>query len=255
LTPTSRPAPVRAVRIAAYMFLACGLVASVPAPVSAEWTLGVFIGVCRTPDTSLTLRQADRSTEVTLDPVHYDSGSFDSPLYYGYRVGFFPRARWFGVEGEYIHLKVFADTSRPTHVTGTLDGRPIDETRPFGSVIERFSISHGVNALFVNAVFRRQAAASAPTPARWSITGRVGAGPSIPHPESTIGGIDFEHYEWGALALQAAGGAEVHVAGPLSVMGEYKLTRTKQDVTVAGGSAQTTLVTHHLAFGVVAHLP
>jgi hypothetical protein len=36
--------------------------------------------------------------------------------------------------------------------------------------------------------------------------------------------------------------------------GEYKLTRTVQDVTIAGGSARTPLVTHHLVAGVTFHL-
>ena len=173
-------------------------------------------------------------------------------------MAFFPaKRRWLGVEGEFIHLKVFADTARSAHVSGTLRGHAIDEVRPIGSVVERFSISHGMNVLLVNAVVRRQGprADGGRTPARWSLAGRVGAGPSIPHPESTIDGISLERYEWGALAMHLAGGAEVRVAGRLSLMGEYKLTRTKQDVTVAAGTAQTTLVTHHLAFGVVAHLP
>jgi hypothetical protein len=36
--------------------------------------------------------------------------------------------------------------------------------------------------------------------------------------------------------------------------GEYKLTRTVQDVSVADGSVRTPLTTHHIATGVIAHL-
>jgi hypothetical protein len=62
----------------------------------------------------------------------------------------------------------------------------------------------------------------------------------------------LQGYEWGALSLQAAGGVEARIADRFYAFGEYKLTRTVQDVMIAGGDARTRLVTHHLVGGITA---
>ena len=226
----------------------------VPSGACADWTVGAFVGGAHTQKTSLTLTRPADSTSVSLSPVHYRSASLESPIYYGYRVAFFPRSRWLGIEGELIHLKVLADTTRDVRLQGTVANRPLDATAPLSSVVQDFSITHGVNLLLANAVMRRRGEADASGSARWALTARLGAGASVPHPESTIEGQPVEGYEWGALSLQAAGGAEVRLTGPLSLAGEYKLTRTVQDVAIAGGRAHTPLVTHHVAVGVSVRL-
>jgi opacity protein-like surface antigen len=85
------------------------------------------------------------------------------------------------------------------------------------------------------------------------VTGRAGVGASLPHAESTIAGDSQEQYQWGSLSLQAAAGAEVRARGRVYVAAEYKLTRSVQAVSVAGGSARTPLTTHHVAAGVALH--
>jgi hypothetical protein len=228
---------------------------SLARPASAEWTFAAFLGGARTQSTSLTVTQPSEGTSVALSPVDYRSESFEPPYYYAYRVGVFPGSRSFGIEGEFIHLKVIADTSRTTNADGTIAGQPVSGSRALSSVVERFSISHGVNLLLVNAVFRRTAAIAREGDApRWILTGRAGVGASIPHPESTIGGLTLERYEWGSVSLQGAAGVEVRIARRLFVAGEYKLTRTTQDVSIAGGSARTPLTTHHLVGGLVVHV-
>lgn len=235
--------------------LACALSLGLAREASAEWTLAVFVGGARTRDTSLTLAQPAEGTSVTLSPVRYDSASLDAPIYYGYRVGFFPRSGWFGVEAEFIHLKVIADTGRMTNVEGLLRGQPVGTPRPLAQIIQRFSITHGVNLLLFNAVVRRQGAASSGDQPRWTLSGRFGAGASIPHPESTLDGVTLERYEWGAFGIEGAAGTEVRLGGPVYILGEYKLTRTVQNVAIARGSARTPLVTHHLVAGLAVHLP
>ena len=69
----------------------------------ADWTLGVFVGMAHTRPTSLTLIQPAEDTDVTLSPVRYRSESLTLPIYYGYRVAFFPRSSWLGIEGELVH--------------------------------------------------------------------------------------------------------------------------------------------------------
>jgi hypothetical protein len=231
------------------------LALAVTAPAFAEWTVGAFAGGCRTGNTSLTLVQPAADTSVTFVPVRYRSASFEMPIYYGYRVGAFLAPRWLGVEGELIHMKVIADTARASRAQGTVGGQAVAGPRAIDSVLDRFSITHGVNLLLANVVVRRAGTAASPSRApRWMLVGRIGAGASIPHPESTSGGLSLERYEWGAFSMQGAAAAEVRITGPLYVSGEYKLTRTVQDVTIAGGSARTPLVTHHLVAGLTLHL-
>ena len=217
---------------------------------AADWTLAAFLGASRTRETSLTLTQPGQGTNLTLFPVHYDSASFEAPLYYGYRIGLFPKSRWFGIEGELIHLKVIADTARVVNADGALGGLRVNGPRPMSAIVERFSITHGVNLVLINAVLRHQVPREADRRrARVAVVGRVGLGASIPHPESAINGEAYERYEWGAFSMQGAAGVELRLAGPLYVLSEYKLSRTVQEVTVAGGSASTPLVTHHLVAG------
>ena len=107
---------------------------------------------------------------------------------------------------------------------------PVGGSAPFSSIIEAFSITHGVNLLLVNAVARRRAGLDPAGDARWTFTARFGAGASIPHPESTIGGRPSEGYEWGALSVQAAAGVEARVTRVLSLIGEYKLTHVEANL-------------------------
>lgn len=221
---------------------------------AADWTFGAFLGGARTQATSITLKQPSLSTDVRLSPVRYRSESFEPPFYYAYRAAFFPGSGWLGIEGELIHLKVIADTARVTVADGILRGETASGSRPLASVLDRFSITHGVNLLLVNAVVRRAAGADGSAPPRWLLTGRFGAGASVPHVESTIGGVSLERYEWGSFSAQAAAGVEVRLASRLYLSAEYKLTHTVQDVSVVEGSARTPLTTHHVVAGVVVPL-
>ena len=239
----------RVVRIAAlFMSLA------VARPAFADWTLGGYIGGAHTQTTSLDLIQPLVATDISLSPVSYRSKSLTPPFYYGYRLAFFPQSRWFGIEGEFIHLKVHADISRLTHVSGVMRGQPMDASVPVSSIIEDFSISHGVNLVLINAVARRQVGADPSGETRWTLTGRLGAGTSRPHPESTIGGRRVEGYEWGSASFQIAGGVEMRVKGAVSLLGEYKLTYTDQDVAIVDGTARTPLTTHHFVVGAAIQL-
>jgi hypothetical protein len=241
---------VSAARIVRWLTL--GAVGSTLAtPAFADWTIGAFLGGSWTRDTSLTLTQPSAGTDVTLTPVHYAGKPFEAPPYYGYRAGVFPHSGWFGVEGEFIHLKVFAETTRLSTADGMVGGVHLSGPIVLSSIIQRFSISHGVNLLFVNALFRHQSPHTNGDGPRWVAVARAGAGTTIPHPESSIDGGAFEAYEWGAFAVHGAGAIELRVTGPLYVTGEYKLTRTRQNVTVVAGSVRTPLVTQHLTGGVM----
>ena len=233
--------------------LAALFVAATVTPARADWTFGAFIGGALTRASSIHLAQNQPHTDLVLSPVHYRSESFDAPIYYGYRAGVFPRSGWLGVEGEFIHLKVIADTTRMTSVTGVLNGRPVSEPRPLEDVVQRFAITHGVNLVLANVVARYMRAAARPSVSRLILSGRFGVGASIPHAESTIADVSREQYEWGALSLQGAGGVEFRLTKRLYLTGEYKFTRTVQEVSVVNGTVRTPLRTHHLVAGVSGH--
>jgi hypothetical protein len=226
---------------------------SFASPAFADWTIAAYLGAAHTRPASLTLELPVESTRVTLSPVRYRSESLSPPVYYGYRIAYFPKSNWFGIEGELIHLKVIAETARDVEISGTLRNSPVNGSVPVSAVVEHFSLTHGVNLLLVNGVLRRPLAPRG-EPARWTLTARLGAGASVPHAESTVGGRHLEGYEWGEVSVQAAAGLEVDVARRLSLLTEYKLTHSRQDVGVAEGSAQTALTTHHFIAGLALRL-
>ena len=226
-----------------------------PALASAEWSLGAFLGASATRDSFLEISQPADRTRLRIEPVSYRSASFDPPLYYGYRLGLFPGSGRIGIEGEFIHLKVIADTDRQAAVDGMLRGAAATGRLPVNEVLDRFSITHGANLLLVNAVFRHRALRRGTDAAhRWMLVARAGAGTSIPHAESAVGDLSVAQYEWGSLSMQAAGGASLRIVDRLYLTGEYKLTRVAPEVTIVGGSARTSLVTHHVVVGVAVHV-
>lgn len=111
----------------------------------AEWSVTGGLGAAHTRESSIRLIQPRDATDVTVSPVVYRAASFKAPIYYGYRLGYFPRSRWIGVEGKFIHLKVIADTSRQALFSGTINGAAVSETRPIASFVQRFSFSSTAN--------------------------------------------------------------------------------------------------------------
>jgi hypothetical protein len=83
---------------------------------------------------------------------------------------------------------------------------------------------------------------------------RAGAGPTLPHAETTVNGQAREQYEYGGLGLHAAAGVDVRLHSRVSGAVEYKVTAAKPTITIAHGTGQTTAVSHHLSVGVVFNL-
>jgi hypothetical protein len=111
-------------------------------------------------------------------------------------------------------------------------------------VVSRYVMSHGLNFLLVNLTFRRPVGQGPMT-----IVARGGAGPTLPHAESTVGGVSREQYEFGGLGIHGAAGIDVKIHRWLSGVVEYKLTYAKPEITIAGGSGRMTAITQHVAVG------
>lgn len=219
-----------------------------PAPARADWTLGGYFGAAHTATSAVSIRQPLIGTDLVLDGVQFRGRSFESPPYYGYRVGHdLPFARALSVEAELIHGKVYAETEREVSTRGRRNGVAVDGREPMSRSVEALSLSHGLNLIVFNVVGRFPVGSST---SPLQLTGRLGAGPTVPHAESTIGGVHQEQYQWGSVAVQAAVGVEVRVTHGLSALGEYKFSRTRETVTVSGGGeARSLLRTHHAVFG------
>jgi hypothetical protein len=147
------------------------------------------------------------------------------------------------LEAELIHLKVYAHIDRPAKAVGVLAGERLDATIPISSMVGGFSISHGVNLVLGNFVYRRR------LPGRLVLASRFGLGGSVPHPESEIFGVVAEQYQGGRWGMQLAGGPEVQIWRGLHGLAEYKYTRTRQRVRIHEGNAETLLRSHHVLFG------
>src|SRR5262245_52722461 len=111
--------------------VACAIVAAVTlataGPARADWVAAAFLGHAQTLASTITLTQPARNTSLELVDVHYRGESLKSPQYYGVRMMWVSKTRrWLGIEGEYIHAKVFSQTREDVRVRGTLDGVPVD---------------------------------------------------------------------------------------------------------------------------------
>lgn len=88
---------------------------------------GIFHEATWTLDNSIHIVQPALATDVRLRGVRFSGRSFDAPAYYGYRVAYFPWTS-LGVEGEFIHLKIYADVNGTIRTEGAVRGA-LFETR------------------------------------------------------------------------------------------------------------------------------
>jgi hypothetical protein len=217
------------------------------APAGAQsWTAGVFAGTAHSQPADV--RLTDAQTDLKFRGVRFDSRSFETPPYYGYRLAHrLSAGRVLWLEAELIHLKTYARVDAAASDAGRLDGRPVDRL-PMASIVERFAMSHGLNFLLANLVVR------VPLDERGALrlVARGGAGPTIPHAESTLRGLDREQYEFGGVGVQVSAGLERRIRRPLFVTVEYKLTDANVTVHPAAGELRTRVLSHHAAFGLTA---
>jgi hypothetical protein len=212
-------------RLTPCILLAAALALGTPATANAQWYVGAYLGANATRPATVRLDLAEPPLALTYDDVHFAGRPFASPQYYGIRIGReVGRAGRFGVEVEFIHAKVIAD--------------PID------AIVTRYAMSHGLNFLLVNLVARQPIAGG-----RAAFVARGGVGPTLPHAETTVFGVEREQYELGGVGWQAAAGVEVALARRLRVEGEYKFTFARPTITVAGGTGRTTAASHQVTFG------
>jgi lipid A oxidase len=227
------------------MFLVLLLVA-LTGPAAAEGYIGFYAGATATHSATVNLEQPSLANRLVFQQVPFSGRSFDAPIYYGYRAGFFLTNR-FGLEAEFVHLKIHADLDQPVQVEGTLNGLNISERRPMRRYAEQFEVSHGLNMVFVNAVFRRVLIGPL------MFIGRGGLGVTIPRPEVIILGVPGGSYQTGQIATQAAAGIQARLWGGLHLTTEYKYTFTPASFEIPNGRASVHAHSHHVATGFSVH--
>lgn len=202
-----------------------------PATASAQWYGVVYLGANKTQSADITVK--GDGYDQTFQNVEFDGRPFESPQYYGWRLGrFLNDTRRLGVELEFIHLKVIAKPEQ------------------LGPPVEQYRMTHGLNFLVANLTSRIPFGRSAYGDPPFAVISRLGAGATIPHAETVILGVSKEQYEYAGLGAHAAIGLTARLKGRLSLVTEYKVTYAKPKITTAhNGTGQTTSLSHHVAVG------
>jgi len=197
------------------------LFALMPCHAAADWTAAAFLGRASTADADIHV--TNLNTDVTFHDVRFDDRSFQSPPYYGYRVGFaFKPAA--GVEGEFIHMKAFARVNAP--------------------VLQQYNVSHGLNLVLANFVSRQRLAD------RFAVALRAGSGFAVPHAEIRAFGEAVDEYQVHGAVFQVAAGLEAGLSRRVFVIAEYKITATRQRFEAGDGVIGNTFRTQHVIGGV-----
>jgi hypothetical protein len=212
----------------------------------AETTLDVYTGTSFYMPSQLEIRQEGYDTVVVAGVQYRTEPWSDFPNitgnYFGVRLGYFPESSNFGIELEHLHSKAI-------YVIGN---------DPEG-IVQHFEVTDGMNFVMVNGVFRLTDNFSAAYPfGAEQLLFRVGVGPTISKPASTIRGQADGYENTGVLlkgyALAGVGGQvamqyKQFMLPWLAYSFEYKFTYTHATVPIADGYVVTPLAAGHAVFG------
>ena len=182
--------------------MCCAALCGADPAARAEFVASLFTGIALTEDDDLRLQQGG-GADLTFHNVSYQGQDFASPPYYGARLSYFlPHHPHWGFGAEFFHAKMYLNTDDTVRVTGTRAGGPVDAAERVGNTIESFSISHGLNFLMFDGIYR-----CLPGEPGKDFLGRfqpyvgAGIGAAIPHVESSVGGVTYEKYQWHGPAV------------------------------------------------------
>ena len=213
-----------------------------------------YIGETKTAAATISLQQSGAvSGRILFRDVPFSGRSFHSPIYYGYRAGFYFTTH-FGLDAEFIHLKIYADPERTVDIGGTINGAELRERAPMRKYVQQFEVSHGLNMVLINGVARRTLLGNRdPALALLALVTRAGIGPTIPRPEVIVLGAGGGSYQRGPVGLQGAAGVEGRLWRAVRILVEYKYTFTPTSFDVPNGSASLHVHSQHLVAGFAVH--
>jgi hypothetical protein len=221
-------------------------------PARAQWYAGAFLGGNHSLPAEVAIDQPARDTSLRVHDVAFEARPLASPQYYAWRVGrTIGASRRFGLEVEVIHLKLYADTARAYGMSGRVDGVAVPASGvPLEAYVQRYSMSHGLNFILINLMTSRSLVSD-----RVRIVARAGAGPTVPHAESSVGGVVREQYEFAGPGAGAGGGVMVALGHGVSAAVEYKFTYAKPEISIADGTGRTRAATHQVMVGLAFGMP
>lgn len=85
----------------------------------AEGYAAGYLGTTHTRPATVVLEQSGSGGRLAFRNAPFSGQSFQSPVYYGYRGGYY-FSRHFGVEAEFIHLKIHADLDALLDIEGVV---------------------------------------------------------------------------------------------------------------------------------------
>ncbi len=231
-------------RARALGWVACAAVASADEARSEVW-LSAYAGASAALDAQVRVR-VGADTDLTYRDVGWDGRSFEWPIYYGFRVTWFPVAPVGGAI-DFVHDKAYADAARATRVTGTRGGAAVDAVEPLSSTLRSFSMSHGTNVTTASVIARPCSLRRCELPIdAWA---GLGGGFQLPHVEAESALGTMGEYQFTGATVQALAGIRGPRRWALAPFGEYRLTRSQYDVDIPGGTLETTIWSHHLEAG------
>ena len=220
------------------------------APLQAETQFSIYTGTSRTRSSEVRLVQPGAGTDLSLGEVRWGADPFRPAPYYGLRLTHFPeRAPNWGIALDFTHYKVYAKTDRTVSASGTWRGAPVSGAAAMNQFVQRFEISHGVNVLSVNGIYRWLD----PGLASGRLQPYAGAGLAHyrPHAETTVDGATYETgYQGSGFGYQLLAGAQYRVAERWALFLETKFDSGTAKLDIAGGRAETPLRTFHLTAGI-----
>jgi hypothetical protein len=238
-------------RLSRIVFIASVIVSVLtvwPAVARAQMYFSVSAGGNHTSPADVTVNVPASGLAVTYHDVQFSARSLTSPQYYVWRLGkFFGSRQRVGVEFEFTHLKVISDTSKSYVASGTIDGvlLPGGTSVPMNAAVQEYQMTHGLNFLLFNIVARLPIGSSG----RLALVARAGTGPTLPHGETNVLGQFRQGYEWAGVGVEGSAGLALKLSRLLTVIADYKISHARPEITVAGGSGQTTALTQQVAVG------
>ena len=206
---------------------------------SAELMVSACGGIAQTGNTDVALAGPDGS-DLTFDGVTWDDESLRSPFYWGLRVTRWLESspRW-GLAGELIHAKMFADLERTVSVSGSRGGDPVSGSARLGDTFGELSFSHGYNLLTVNGMLRSAKRAAGGAEAHRGVAPYfgLGLGVALPHVEVLTGAErTFEYQQAGPAALGLVG-ADLGLSRRWFVFAELKASVADLDAELTNGGS------------------
>lgn len=230
----------RVIRAAMGLGLAC---LAAPACADGLWRVSLYGGYVSSNDSDVDYL-SPAGDRLKFDNVSWESKSFESPPYWGLRIG-----RWlsedsrFGIALDYVHAKVIAERHEAVHVSGTRGGLPIDTREPLSTTFNRFEYTDGLNLVTANLLYRF------PFGERFEPYLGVGVGAAIPHVEVESGALREWDYQLAGPTAQALAGVSMNVASWAALFAEYRGGYVSLDADVGTGSVEHDLWSNHVAFG------